>query len=285
MEPLNQDRGQDRHPLLGFFLLATAVWILAWLPLGLIKGDPDYVLTAISRGTVERQIYQGLLYSGLLLVFLHFWLRHAPARPGRGRLTDFPIYAALGLASALILRAVMVGLGGRAAPHLELDLPTLLIALASAIAVAVVEEAVFRGFLLGRLAAVMPFERAAVMCSALFAAVHLFRPGPLAFRAGYGLGLFLLAMLLARIAWVRQSLSACAGFHAGLIWPNLLDPWPELKASWWSGWQGEPASGALAWLLTGLLWAQWEWWQRGNVEVPPSSSNSPLTPPGGESII
>lgn len=263
MEPLANDRPtrSAKSPLLGFFLLALAVWVLAWLPIGLLKGDPDYVLSAVSRGTVERQIYQGLLYGGLLIVFLDSWRRHAPVRPGRGRFSDFPLYAALGLASGLILRGAMVMLGGRPLPLLELGFSSFLITFVSAVAVAVIEEALFRGFLLGRLASVMPFWRAAVICSLLFAGVHLFRPGPASFRAGYGLGLFLLAMFLARVSWVRQSVSASAGFHAGVIWPNLVDPWPDLHASWWSGWQGEPASGALAWLFTAMLWGQWEWWQ------------------------
>lgn len=238
-----------------------AVWLMAWLPIGLWKGDPDYVLTVVSRGTVERQLYQALLYTGLLAVFLRAWWQRAPSRPGRGRPADFAGYLWLGLTSAVVLRLLMVGLGARDWPAVP-PLSTLLLALGSALVVGVVEEAVFRGFLLGRFAESLPLSRAVLCSSVLFAAVHLFRPGTLEFKMGYGLGLLLLAILLARIAWVRQSVAAAAGFHSGVILPNLVDPWPDLASSWWAGWQGEPASGALGWLLTLALWGQWEWWQR-----------------------
>ncbi len=245
-----------------FFLYALLVWLLAWLPLGLWKGDPDYVLTVVSRGSVERQIYQGLLYSGLLFLFLHAWWRHAPERPGKGRAVDLVLHAGLGLVGALGLRLAMVLLGGRAWPEPSWTASQLLVALLSGLAVAVIEEALFRGFLMGRLAGWTTPRNALLISSALFALVHLFRPGSLLFRLAYGLGLFLLALLLGRIAWVKCSVAASAGFHAGVIWPNLLDPWPGLWPAWWSGWQGEPVSGALSWLLTLLLWGQWEWWQR-----------------------
>lgn len=249
-------------PIVRFLLTLVGVWLLSWLPIGLWKGDPDYVLTTVSRDTLERQIYQALLYTGLLLVFLRAWWRSPPRRPGRGSSRDLFVYFSLGLGSALVLRVLMVALGARPWPSPSLDATTLGVCLLCALAVGVVEEAVFRGFLLGRLTEAVSPAPAILVSSLLFAAVHLFRPGPFAFKAGYGLGLLLLAVLLARIAWVRQSILAAAGFHSGVIFPNLLDPWPDLAASWWSGWQGEPASGALSWVLTLLLWGQWEWWQR-----------------------
>lgn len=278
MEPV-KPISNGRQPLLRFFLLLLGVWLLAWLPIGLLKGDPDYVLSTVSRGSTERQIYQGFLYSGLLLVFLDSWRRHAPNRPGRGSARDFLGYASLGLLSALVLRVVMVALGGRPMPHPDLAAATLAKCVLSALAVALVEEAVFRGFLLGRLASVMPLGRAMAMSSGIFAAVHLLRPGSLAFRAGLGTGLFLLGILLARIAWERQSIAASAGLHAGLILPNMLDPWADLHASWWSGWQGEPVSGALSWALTLLLWGQWEWWQRRAVKIASEPTGRDRHPP------
>jgi membrane protease YdiL (CAAX protease family) len=242
--------------------MALAVWLLAWLPLGLWQGDPDYVLTEVSRGTLQRQIYQGLLYTGLLLVCLDAWRRHAPPRPAWGRPRDFGLYAVLGLLAALSLRALLQAGGARQAPAFHPAAKTLLVTLLSALAVALVEEALFRGFLLGTLARGLGPWRAALASSALFTAAHLFRPGTAGFKAAYAAGLFLLALLLARVAWQRSSLAASAGLHAGIIWPNLLDPWTGLAQSWWSGWQQEPASGAVAWMLTALLWAQWEWWER-----------------------
>lgn len=248
-----------------FFLNALLVWLLAWLPLGLWKGDPDFVLTTVSRGSVERQIYQGLLYSGLLFLFLHAWWRHAPSRPGRGSVRDLFSYALLGLGGALGLRLATVLLGARDWPGLAWSPSQLLLAALSALAVGLIEEAVFRGFLMGRLAQLISPTRALLISGGLFALVHLFRPGSLLFKAAYGLGLFLLALLLGRIAWSKSSVAASAGFHAGVIWPNLLDPWSGLQQSWWSGWQGEPVSGALSWLLTGMLWLSWEGWRKRRV--------------------
>ena len=259
-------------PLARFFFYVLAVWVAAWLPLGLWKGDPDFVLSAVSRQSVERQVYQGLLYGGLLLVFLDSWRRHAPSRPGPGRPIDFVLYAGLGLTSALVLRGVMLAVGARPVPALELSLVALLVAAVSAVTVALVEEAVFRGFLLGQLVQSMKPATAIVLSSVLFATVHLFRPGSPSFKAGYALGLFLLAVLLARIAWVKGSVAASAGLHAGVIFPNLLDPWEGLIPHWWSGWQQEPASGAVGWLLTLGLWAQWEWWQTRQTQHPKSET-------------
>lgn len=255
----------DKPGGLGRFLGALlVVWLLAWLPLGLLKGDPDFVLTAVSRGTPERQLYQGLLYGGLLLVFLDAWRRRPPSRPAWGLPGDFARYAVLGLLSALVLRAVLWGLGARDIPGPpDLSVQAVLLALASAVVVAVAEEAVFRGFLLGRLAEKWGPTAGLWLSSGLFATVHLFRPGSLPFKAAYAVGLLLLAGLLGRIAW-RRNIAASAGFHGGVIWPNLLDPTVDLSQSWWAGWQGEPASGLLAWALTAALWGQWEWAQNQN---------------------
>ena len=118
----------------------------------------------MSRDTQARQLYQGLLYSGLLIVFLDSWRRQAPQRPAWGRLRDFPLYAVFGLASALVLRVVLVALGARVWPDLVLTPQVILVALLYALAVAVVEEAVFRGFLLGSLASKIRNLEGACLC-------------------------------------------------------------------------------------------------------------------------
>lgn len=250
------------EPLKRFLILVAGVWLLAWLPIGLWMGDLDYVLTSVSRDTQARQLYQGLLYSGLLIVFLDSWRRQAPQRPAWGRLRDFPLYAVFGLASALVLRVVLVALGARVWPDLVLTPQVFVVALLYALAVAVVEEAVFRGFLLGSLASKIGISRALVCVSLVFSGVHLFRPGPPSFKLAYGVGLFLLALFLGRVAWAKNSIAASAGLHAGIILPNLLDPWSGLESGWWWGWRSEPSSGVLSWLLLLLLWGQWEWWRR-----------------------
>lgn len=242
-------------------LTLLAVWLASWIPLGIWVGDLDYVLTRVSRGTIHRQLYQGVLYSGLLLVFWQFWRRYSPSVPRRGSRFDFVAYLGLGLVGAGLLKWALLVLGARQAPRFPDDPSIFVFAALSAGAVALVEEAVFRGFLLGSLAQRHGFTRAAVVSSLLFAAVHLFRPGPLAFKLGYGLGLVLLALFLARIAW-QGSLAAAAGFHAGIIFWNFIDPAGRLTPNWWAGWNDEATSGALAWLFTALLWLQWELYLR-----------------------
>lgn len=259
MEPVEGKVSSSRVPLGRFLLALLVVWLASWLPIGLYVGDFDYVLTPVSRDTWHRQLYQGLLYSGMLVVFVEFWRRYAPAYPKRGSVPQLALYLALGLFGATVLKVALILLGARTVPTLPSSAWPWLIALSSALAVACIEEAVFRGFLLGGLFQRWGTVRATVTTSLVFASVHLFRPGGLEFKLGYGLGLFLLAVFLARIA-CQRSIAASAGFHGGVIFGNFLDQ-ASLDPSWWAGWQNEPSSGALAWVFTAALWAQWEWWQ------------------------
>lgn len=248
----------SQKPLVRFLALVALVWVAAWLPVGLWTGDPDYVLTRVSRDTWQRQFYQVCLYLGLVLVFLDAWRRNAPERPRLGRPTHFAGAALVGLVTALVTRAIFWLVGARVSLMAPFDVSDVPVALVSCLAVGVAEEAVFRGFLLSQMVNRWGWTRGAVICSLLFASVHLFRPGDLAFRLGYGVGLFILAMLLARLAWAYNSILASAGFHSGLIVLNLLDPWEGLSVTWWSGWQQEPLSGVLSWVLTLGLWHSWE---------------------------
>lgn len=259
MEPVGGKDSSSRVPLGRFLSALLAVWLASWLPIGLYVGDFDYVLSPVSRDTWFRQLYQGVLYSGMLVVFVEFWRRHAPAYPKRGSMPDLALYLGLGLIGSTVLKLALILLGARNVPVLPSSLWPWIVAFASALAVACIEEAVFRGFLLGGLSQRWGTVRATVVTSAVFASVHLFRPGGLEFKLGYGLGLFLLAVFLARIA-CQRSIAASAGFHGGVIFGNFLDQ-AILEPSWWAGWQNEPSSGALAWVFTAALWAQWEWWQ------------------------
>ncbi len=246
--------------------MVALVWVAAWLPIGLWSGDPDYVLTRVSRDTWQRQFYQVCLYLGLVLVFLDAWRRNAPERPRLGKLSHFAGTAVVGLVTALVTRGIFWLAGAREvlwAPFTWSEVP---LAVASCMAVGLAEEAVFRGFLLSQLVKLWGWRKGAVVSSLIFASVHLFRPGSWAFRLGYGVGLFILALLLARLAWAYSSVLASAGFHSGLIVLNLLDPWQGLSVTWWSGWQQEPLSGVLSWVLTLGLWHSWERLLR-NVEL------------------
>lgn len=250
------------HPLARFLAVVAVIWLLAWVPVGLWTGDIDYVLTAVSRGSWQRQLYQGILYAGLLLAFLDSWRRHAPERPRFGRWKQFALTATVGLITALVTRAIFWGVGSR---ELFLAQPTAKewgVAVLSCLVVGVAEEAIFRGFLLSQLVGWLGWSRGAVLTSLLFASVHLFRPGPATFKLGYGIGLFILGMLLARLAWSYNSILASAGFHSGVILLNLVDPWNGLQESWWTGVLQEPLSGVLSWALTLALWHSWEPYMR-----------------------
>lgn len=236
-------------PLVRFVFLAAAVWIGAWLPVGLVSGDPLFVLKEVSRETFQRQVYQGLLYGGLFFLLVDSWRRYRPEYPRWGPASRiFPNYLlGLALTSGLLLLYGLLGLN-EVSYEFFLRGP-ISVWLLSSFTVALVEEALFRGFLLGRLAMVTSVQAAVFWSSLLFALVHLFRPGDFYFKLSYGLGLFLLGVFLARLAWTTGGLWASVGFHAGLILPNMAQPWSQLQESWWTGWNSEPLSGALSWLF------------------------------------
>lgn len=237
-------------PLPRFLGLVALVWVLAWLPLGLYLGDPDFVLTRFSRDTWARQLYQILFYSGLGVVFLETWWRHRPRRPSWGRARWFWVYFAGGLGASFLFRGVLVATGTVEWSWKQGSWWFWTQIAVGCLVVGLVEEAIFRGFLLPHLVERFGWFRGLLICSLVFAAVHLFRPGPLEFRFAYGFGLFLLGCLLAQIAWRQNSLWASAGFHSGLIGLNLCTHLDSFRPSFWSGLEAEPVSGLVSWLLT-----------------------------------
>jgi membrane protease YdiL (CAAX protease family) len=250
--------GQEVNPLARFFSLIAIVWTASWLPLGLWVGDFDYVLTTVSRGTWERQFYQGLLYGGLFLVFLDTWRRHAPEKPKWGSGGLFGFYFVQGFIATVVLRTILFQAGLVEWNVPDWSLWRLLEVILSCLAVALIEEAIFRGFLLGTLVQRFGWAKGVVLTSFLFAVVHLFRPGTLAFKLSYGVGLLVLAYLLASIAWKHDSILASAGFHAGMIFLNLWTQVSEFKSSMWSGENSEPVSGLLSLVLTLLFLGVWK---------------------------
>lgn len=245
-------------PLGRFLGLALLIWVAAWLPIGLWVGDPDFVLTRVSRGTTERQLYQWLLYGGLILAFLYFWQKHAPPRPKWGKPMLFLGYFAQGLLATLVLRGVLTGLGLVSWSVASINLVRALEIVGGCLAVAIIEEALFRGFLLGALAQKLGFQKGLVVSSVLFALVHLFRPGDVTFKLAYGLGLFLLGYLLGSIAWQHNAILASAGFHGGIILLNIGTEIVRFQPSIWSGAEREPVSGAVSLILTVLFLGGWK---------------------------
>lgn len=242
-----------------FLTSIAVVWLLSWLPIGLWVGDPDFVLTTVSRGTWERQLYQWLFYGGILLVFIDSWRRHRPRQPGWGQWKHFPLFFAQGLLASIALRAVLAQLemAHWTSPVWSADV--LVTVTVSSLAVALIEESIFRGFLLGHLVSRLGFRNGAAATSLLFAGVHLFRPGDWHFKVCYGIGLFALAQLLANIAWKKKSILASAGFHAGVIFLNLWLSLSVFHPGLWAGWNSEPVSGMVSLILTIGYLGGWHW--------------------------
>ena len=245
------------NSLARFFTLVALVWVLAWLPIGLWVGDFDYVLRPVSRHSFERQVYQILLYLGLLLVFVDSWRRQRPKRPRWGKLAYLFFYFAQGLIATVILRGLLQHSGYATWSTVPWKAGFLFEVALSSLAVGLVEEAVFRGFLLPKLVERWGWSKGVWLSSLLFASVHLFRPGSITLKITYGIGLLLLGYLLANLAWRHNSLFASAGFHSGVIFLNIGTSLESFTPSVWSGWEREPVSGVLSWVMTLLFWMAW----------------------------
>lgn len=263
MDKLKKTSGLSR-----FLLTLLAVWVLAWLPLGILKGHLTYVLSAASRNSLEREIYQGLLYTGLFIAFISAWTRNPPSRPSLGKPLELLKWGVPIFFSALLARGLLTALGASNWPQFSLEPIRVAQALGLTLVVALIEEAIFRGWLLGQLLERYSEKSAIVASAAAFASVHLFRPGSLLFKLALFIGLFLLGLVLARVALSNNALTASAGVHGGLILPNLWTPPLELANNWWAGWNSEPASGALGWLFLLSLWGSCEVLSRAKLNPP-----------------
>ncbi len=217
-----------------------------------------------------------MFYGGLVLVCVDAWRRNRPPRPGWGSWTLFVSYFIQGLIASALLRWILIGLGIASWTFAAESLAAVLSALLSCLVVALVEEALFRGFLLGRLAALIGWGRGAVITSLLFASVHLFRPGEWEFKVVYGVGLFLLGYLLSAIAWEHDSILAAAGFHGGVILLNLTFTLKEFEPGILAGYHDEPASGALSIALTTAYLLAWNSLVRGRKRSGRKHCESPL---------
>jgi len=116
------------------------------------------------------------------------------------------------------------------------------------------EEVLFRGYLFGVFREELGPPRAYLVANALFAGVHLLRPGDPLFKMAYGLGLFLAGAVLCRLAEKSGSLWAGIGLHSAWILMGVLDPPDRIQPGWLSGLGGDPAAGVLGWALLASLW-------------------------------
>lgn len=235
-------------PFLG---LVLAGWILSWSAVGLWQHD---LLVALSprAGEGTRLTYLGLLYCALAAATWLCWRRMGPRLWGWGRPSLLVLGLGVGLVSALVHRGVL-WLGGWWTWPAGVTGTSALLALATSLALALVEEAVFRGYLMGVVWEDRGRTTALVGVSLFFALVHLFRPGGLLFKLAYGFGLFLSSLILGRVAERTASLWPCVGVHAAWIAVSVVDPPGRVRPGWLPGLEGDPAAGLVGWVLLGGL--------------------------------
>lgn len=136
----------------------------------------------------------------------------------------------------------------------------------AAVLVGVLEEAVFRGFLLQQL---LHYSRplALILSSALYAVVHLKQPH---FTPTTWLelgGLFLLGNLLALTFLLTQQLYLAVGLHAALAYMarvnKLVVSFPDTSISWLVG-TSRLVNGVVSWAVLLGLAAIIIWWTRAS---------------------
>jgi membrane protease YdiL (CAAX protease family) len=212
------------------------------------------------------------------------WLRFGPLIAAGFRNSRTPVrYALTGIGAAIVAMAVLYGiaivLGARGAPDISHRLARIPGYLMSAIAVAIIEEAFFRAWLMGGMAEDFGRPAALVLSSIVYAVSHLvrapahfyvtdFRPmaglhdlaasvsqlAHPAIAAPALLGLFLLGILLGEAFLLTGTVYLSMGLHAGVVigaklWPAILTPGIPLP-HWLAG---QPhfglISGPAAWIV------------------------------------
>ncbi len=139
-------------------------------------------------------------------------------------------------------------------------LATLLPTLGVALWISMIEELVFRGFLLNQLQRDYSLAIAAVISSVIFAMLHLVWEGKEALPQL--VGLWLLGMILVLARWLdSNSLGLAIGLHAGWVWgiasldtAEILD-YPQGNLGWLTG-NGKPLAGGVGIVLlltTGVM--------------------------------
>lgn len=241
-----------------FFL----AWVLCWLPIALPLGiwlqwRPGQPVSSQQKIPLLLSLY--LLAPGLL------W--------GSARLTGLPLstYGLTWTGQSLVLGAIGWGLGclgigilvglqlrfgwliWQAQPGRQV-LPTLVAIAGLGGFVALIEEWVFRGFLLTQLQQDYSWLGAAIGSSLIFALLHLVWDG-LKIRLQLP-GLWLMGMVLVLARWAMDgNLGLAWGLHAGWIGvlatldsTGLIKP-ADGAPAWMTGIDGQPLAGAMSLLL------------------------------------
>ena len=240
--------------LLGWLLLG---WVLCWLSLGLLAGEP---LLLLRPGSPEnmRVAYLVGLYFWLLGATAYCWRGQGPRWVRWGGPADFLGGFALGAAFLALHRGILGGLGWWQ-PAQPFPWAILGLALLTSPLLAWAEEWVFRGYLYGVLREEWGKLPAALSVNLFFAGVHLFRPGGLEFKLALGFGLFVVGLVLTLALERRGRLLAGIGLHASLVVAGIVDPPAQTVPGLWAGLRGEAPAGLLGWLLLLMLGLLLQW--------------------------
>lgn len=236
--------------------------LLGFLGLVLLLGFPALVLQLWPLlGNASDKIALAILYVSILAATRWWGKRvrqqaHAFAYWGltgtRGFYRDLGWGVAIAIATLFGLFAVETLLGWLTWQPVGLMkvISDSVYAVLMGLGVALVEELLFRGWLLRELYEDVPFGWAACVSSAIFALVHAW--------GVQSLGLMGLGLVLVRARWLRGELGLAIGLHAGWIagytTVNTLD-WIEYAPAapeWMTGMGGNPLAGVLGVVLMGL---------------------------------
>ncbi len=201
-----------------FSLIRIAFFLgVSFAGLALIYGSLIFFLP---EGAMSRfdAAFQGMSFFWLLCCAFYFWgAIEKKTLPEMGlslKGTDLMAGISIGLCAILLL----YGLGFvfnliDLAPLKSGILPAFGGALGLAIALALLEEILFRGYLFQTLLSDMPHWLAAAIASFLFAQVHFLRQGNLQELLLPFLGFFLAGLSLCYATWLTGNLSLAMGLH------------------------------------------------------------------------
>ncbi|NJR39325.1 MAG: CPBP family intramembrane metalloprotease [Leptolyngbyaceae cyanobacterium CSU_1_4] len=250
--------------------LFFGVWLVLWLPIAIplaiaLKWHPPQPLTLTQKLPLLVSLYllaPLVLWGVAALAGASFEIYGLPWKPS-------VLYSLIqGMGGGILGLAILFGIEGilgwvRWQPPAQDVLKTLIATLALGIGVGLIEELVFRGFLLNQLQQDYLPWMAAAIASLMFALLHLVWEGKENIPQLPGLWLMGMVLVLAR--WVDGGeLGLAWGLHAGWIWAIATLDTAELiaptgkGAAWLTGWGGKPLAGALGILFLlgtgGALW-------------------------------
>lgn len=255
-------------PVLIRVVIFFVIWIVVWLPIAIplaifLKWQPFKPLEIRQKLPLVVSLYA----LAPLVLWLTAWVQDLPFST-YGLSWNLEILRSLG--SGIVLGAIglvslvaaQTGLGWiqwqkeNWATLASVILPALLLGLW----VGVIEELVFRGFLLNQLLTTFDFWTATIGSSLVFALLHLVWEGQETLPQLPGLSLMGVVLCLA--VGAQGSLGLAWGLHAGWVWTiATLDSaqlicYSKTAPDWLAGSEGKPLAGVMGLLfllLTGLL--------------------------------